>query len=239
MTEAGSPIKDFYPLEFKLDLNGKMRLWQAVVLLPFIDEKRLLEAIKPLEHTLKPEEVRRNRPGPHVLFVHQRHPAAPQIVELEEDPAPVPATALVPRVPQRPVGGGAETSTTTGGAEKSKGAVEKSKEALETRANELAAEQLRAEMSGDVEAASSAKGELEALHALQRESRREGKREREMEGWKKRRECALQALPRELLPLGVIRHSPPTLTATYLSNLLPLFPNPSSLPFFPTPLPLP
>ena len=33
-----SPIKDFYPEEFEADLNGKMQKWEAVVLIPFIDE---------------------------------------------------------------------------------------------------------------------------------------------------------------------------------------------------------
>ena len=33
-----SPIKDFYPEEFEADLNGKMQEWEAVVLIPFIDE---------------------------------------------------------------------------------------------------------------------------------------------------------------------------------------------------------
>ena len=32
-----SVIGDFYPEKFSLDMNGKRRLWQAVVLLPFID----------------------------------------------------------------------------------------------------------------------------------------------------------------------------------------------------------
>ena len=37
-----SPIIDFYPSDFKGDLNGKKYLWQGVALLPFVDETRLL-----------------------------------------------------------------------------------------------------------------------------------------------------------------------------------------------------
>ena len=46
MTEPTSPIIDFYPYDFQLDLNGKKQDWEAIVLIPFIDEKRLLDAMK-------------------------------------------------------------------------------------------------------------------------------------------------------------------------------------------------
>lgn len=38
MTSEQSPIYDWYPLNFETDLNGKMQQWEAVVLLPFIEE---------------------------------------------------------------------------------------------------------------------------------------------------------------------------------------------------------
>lgn len=38
MKDQHSEISDFYPVVFDCDLNGKRYTWQAVVLLPFIDE---------------------------------------------------------------------------------------------------------------------------------------------------------------------------------------------------------
>ena len=45
MYDPNSPILDFYPLEFDLDLNGKKQDWEAIVKIPFIDEVRLLKAM--------------------------------------------------------------------------------------------------------------------------------------------------------------------------------------------------
>ena len=38
MTNDTSPVIDFYPVNFDLDLNGKLQEWEAVVLIPFIEE---------------------------------------------------------------------------------------------------------------------------------------------------------------------------------------------------------
>ena len=67
MTAQESPIHDYYPLEFEQDLNGKQQEWEAVVMIPFIHEKRLLEAMAPHEAKMSAEARARNTHGP--MFV--------------------------------------------------------------------------------------------------------------------------------------------------------------------------
>ncbi|XP_072220368.1 5'-3' exoribonuclease 1 [Leuresthes tenuis] len=61
MTSENSPIIEYYPLDFKTDLNGKQQEWEAVVLIPFIDERCLLAAMEPCNDKLTKEEKARNR----------------------------------------------------------------------------------------------------------------------------------------------------------------------------------
>jgi len=82
MSDPNSPIIDFYPDDFKLDLNGKKYAWQAVALLPWVDAKRLTDAIEPLWDTLTPDQKRMNSIGFTELFVNCIHPLANSINEL-------------------------------------------------------------------------------------------------------------------------------------------------------------
>ncbi|KAI9330895.1 XRN 5'-3' exonuclease N-terminus-domain-containing protein [Zopfochytrium polystomum] len=70
MTDLNSPILDFYPRSFEVDLNGKKQDWEAIVLIPFIDEARLISAIKPREKQLTKEEVLRNTLGHAFIFTN-------------------------------------------------------------------------------------------------------------------------------------------------------------------------
>lgn len=75
MTDPESPIIDFYPTDFKIDLNGKKYAWQGVALLPFVDEKRLWKSLESFYPRLTPEEVRRNVRGDDRLYIHNSHGA--------------------------------------------------------------------------------------------------------------------------------------------------------------------
>ncbi|KAH6913536.1 exonuclease II [Coprinopsis sp. MPI-PUGE-AT-0042] len=70
MYDSNSPILDFYPLEFELDLNGKKQDWEAIVKIPFIDEQRLLRAMASREHRLTPGERKRNSWGESTRFYY-------------------------------------------------------------------------------------------------------------------------------------------------------------------------
>lgn len=72
MIDEESPIKDFYPPDFATDLNGKVHDWESIVLIPFIDERRLLDAMEPKLDGLSEDEVRRNTHGPMKIFSYTK-----------------------------------------------------------------------------------------------------------------------------------------------------------------------
>ncbi|XP_043272687.1 5'-3' exoribonuclease 2 homolog [Venturia canescens] len=69
MSDPKSPIIDFYPEDFRIDLNGKKFAWQGVALLPFVDEKRLFKALEPYYEALTDAEKKRNIRGDDRLYV--------------------------------------------------------------------------------------------------------------------------------------------------------------------------
>lgn len=69
MSDPESTIIDFYPEDFKIDLNGKKFAWQGVALLPFVDETRLFKALEPYYEKLTPAEIKRNIRGDDKLYV--------------------------------------------------------------------------------------------------------------------------------------------------------------------------
>ncbi|KAL9624273.1 MAG: hypothetical protein Q9160_001520 [Pyrenula sp. 1 TL-2023] len=72
MTSPDSPIIDFYPRDFDLDMNGKKQDWEAVVKIPFIDEKRLLTAMATKDSFLTDDEKARNDFGVSLKFTFDK-----------------------------------------------------------------------------------------------------------------------------------------------------------------------
>lgn len=71
MTDPNSPIADFYPTEFEVDLEGKRADWEGVVLISFIDEERLLKAARSVPPgQLTADERARNELGDIMVFAH-------------------------------------------------------------------------------------------------------------------------------------------------------------------------
>ncbi|PRT53837.1 5'-3' exoribonuclease 2 [Wickerhamiella sorbophila] len=69
MSDSDSPIIDFYPVDFPIDMNGKKMAWQGIALLPFIDEQRLLAAVRAKYSELTEAERERNARREPVLLV--------------------------------------------------------------------------------------------------------------------------------------------------------------------------
>lgn len=83
MSDPESPIIDFYPKDIPVDPNGKAMPWLWVVLLPFIDEARLLEAMSKGNSELTEAERKRNeRFGMELIFFHRKNP----IMQVEPTP---------------------------------------------------------------------------------------------------------------------------------------------------------
>ncbi|KAG2735852.1 hypothetical protein G9P44_002066 [Scheffersomyces stipitis] len=73
MSSPDSEIIDFYPEDFKIDMNGAKMSWQGIALLPFIDETRLLKAVRGVYPQLTDAEVDRNTNKSEVLFISPKN----------------------------------------------------------------------------------------------------------------------------------------------------------------------
>lgn len=85
MLDPESPIIDFYPTNFEVDLNGKKFAWQGVGLLPFVDEDRLLEALSPVYNNLTEEEKDRNCISNEKFFLNHKHAGFKYICTIYEN----------------------------------------------------------------------------------------------------------------------------------------------------------
>jgi len=81
MADEESPIIDFYPHDVPCDPNGKAMPWLWVVLLPFIDEERLLAALHPTMKKWATKELLCNSRGldDGYVFLHKEHTLSKEI----------------------------------------------------------------------------------------------------------------------------------------------------------------
>jgi len=70
MIQEDSPISNFYPENFQIDMNGKKNIWEGIVLLPFIEQEKLLGEVKINKKTtdLSLEEKTRNCFARDIIF---------------------------------------------------------------------------------------------------------------------------------------------------------------------------
>ena len=87
MSDPESPIIDFYPKEVLVDPNGKAMPWLWVVLLPFIDEERLLSALHPSLKKWTAEELLCNARGldDGYVYIHKSHGLIKKIGDIYDD----------------------------------------------------------------------------------------------------------------------------------------------------------
>jgi 5'-3' exoribonuclease 2 len=81
MSHPESEIIDFYPEDFKIDMNGAKMSWQGIALLPFIDEKRLLTAVQDKYDRLTENEIDRNTNKEAVLIISPQNKNYGRFVE--------------------------------------------------------------------------------------------------------------------------------------------------------------
>lgn len=73
MRSPDSEIIDFYPPSFVTDLKGKAFSWLGEVILPFIDNDRLLRIVERCEAQLTKEEKKRNITGSTILLTRKEN----------------------------------------------------------------------------------------------------------------------------------------------------------------------
>jgi 5'-3' exoribonuclease 2 len=74
MTDPTSPIIDLYDEDVPIDPNGKHLPWLWILLLPFVDERRITAAFELCRSKLSLEDAKRNKFGRPALFMHKEHP---------------------------------------------------------------------------------------------------------------------------------------------------------------------
>jgi 5'-3' exonuclease len=79
LLEENSPLKKYYPNEFKIDTSGKKREYEGVVLLPFINQSLIENEYNKLISKVDEKESRRNKIGK--SFVYKYTPESSKLFQ--------------------------------------------------------------------------------------------------------------------------------------------------------------
>lgn len=60
LLDPKSPIIDFYPEDFKIDLSGKRREWEGIVILPHVDDEKVRQVYNEYKSKIHPRDLSRN-----------------------------------------------------------------------------------------------------------------------------------------------------------------------------------
>jgi 5'-3' exoribonuclease 2 len=71
MTDPSSPIIDLYDADVPIDPNGKHLPWLWILLLPFVDEKRITAAFELCRSQLSLHDAKKNKFGLPAVFLHK------------------------------------------------------------------------------------------------------------------------------------------------------------------------
>ncbi|CAN8071157.1 unnamed protein product [Agarophyton chilense] len=76
MVNPNSSVAKFYPVEFNVDQNGKRNAWEAVVVVPFIEEESLLREVNAIDKEKHFSKIERERDqtGPENWFRARDYP---------------------------------------------------------------------------------------------------------------------------------------------------------------------
>jgi 5'-3' exoribonuclease 1 len=66
--EEDSKLSEFYPTEFKVDLEGKKNDWEGVVILPFVDLEKVGTAYDEIKRGISDKDMKRNIVGKTYLY---------------------------------------------------------------------------------------------------------------------------------------------------------------------------
>eukprot|EP00668_Euglena_longa_P031704 GGOE01040947.1.p1 GENE.GGOE01040947.1~~GGOE01040947.1.p1 ORF type:complete len:922 (-),score=317.41 GGOE01040947.1:157-2703(-) len=76
------PLRALYPTEFEVDLHNCPPPWMSVAMLPFVEETRLLAAVRPVEDALADKALRRrNAWRPSICVCRNDHPLARRLLK--------------------------------------------------------------------------------------------------------------------------------------------------------------